>query len=378
MKFTIDNNELNLSLTDSDTTSFTVASIPRPYQVTWDSTENPCDTINHLLAENPKNLLFIDEKVFELYGQTLKHPTNQIFKAPATETFKTLDGVTQLCDFLYQHDFTKGETLVVVGGGIIQDIGAFVGASYKRGINWVHFPTTLLAMSDSCIGGKAGVNYKGVKNQLALFSAPKAVIINPTFLNTLDKKDLQSGLGEILKLCITGGSTLLNTYAKHVQNGVMVNKEDAKSLILSALAVKKAVIEEDEFEQNIRKALNYGHTLGHAIESISHYDIPHGIAVVVGMMLVNSMSCEQGYLSRSDNTEINTLCLRLLDDDLLIKLKKIDLHALLQCLKQDKKAVGNSVTFVMLTSPGSLNFVKMTLDQQLVQQITDTFNQLFA
>ncbi len=378
MKFIIDNKELNVSLDCLNSASFTVSSIPVPYRVTWDSTENPCDTINEILIKNPKNLLFIDEKVFELYGKDIKHPANKIFKAPASESFKTLDGVTQLCDFLYQHDFTKGETLVVVGGGIIQDIGAFVGASYKRGINWVHFPTTLLAMSDSCIGGKAGVNYKGVKNQLALFSAPREVIINPAFLNTLEKRDIQSGLGEILKLYITGGQMLLNTYDKYIKNGMIANKKDVKALVLGALAVKKAVIEEDEFELNLRKALNYGHTLGHAIESISNYDIPHGIAVVVGMMLVNRMSCERGLLARTDCTAINNLCFRLLDDDLLATLKKIDMHAMMQCLKQDKKVIGNSVTFVMLSSPGNLNFVKVKLDEELTDQIKDTFNQLFV
>ena len=155
-------------------------------------------------------------------------------------------------------------------------------------------------MSDSCIGGKAGVNYKGAKNQLALFSAPNEVIINPSFINTLEKKDIQSGLGEILKLYITGGPAMLSTYDRCIKNGTIVNKDDAKSLIMGALAIKKAVIELDEFELNIRKALNYGHTLGHAIESISNYAIPHGVAVVVGMMLVNQMSCERGLLARAE------------------------------------------------------------------------------
>lgn len=376
MKFMLENKELNVPMDYLDTASFTVSSIPQPYQVTWDSTENPCHTINETLSTHPNNLLFIDEKVFELYGKGIKHPDNKIFKAPATEAFKSLEGVTQLCDFLFKNDFTKGETLVVVGGGIIQDIGAFVGASYKRGIKWVYFPTTLLAMSDSCIGGKAGVNYNGIKNQLALFSAPRAVIINSAFLDTLETRDIQSGLGEILKLSITGGSDMLIEYGNYVVNGKIHNKESTKALILGALAVKKAVIENDEFELNIRKALNYGHTLGHAIESISNYEIPHGIAVVVGMILVNYLSCEQGILDKSVCAEINHACLRLLDADLLATLRKIDLHAMMQSLKQDKKVVGDSMTFVMISSPGHLHFVKMKLNEQLMNKIEELFNQL--
>jgi len=328
---------------------FTISSVPRSYQVTWDITENPCDSINKILSLNSKNVLLIDEKIHQLYGKDIQHDANNIFKAPATEVFKSLEGVLPVYDFLYQRDFTKGETLVVVGGGTIQDVGGFVGASYKRGIHWIHFPTTLLAMSDSCIGGKSGINYHGAKNQLALLSPAHAVVINPMFLNTLEKKEIQSGLGEILKICIMGGPELLMQYSQCVKRGEIVKIEDAKRLISGALAVKKAVIEKDEFECHLRKALNYGHTLGHAIESMSNYDIPHGVAVVVGMMLVNDMSCERGYLSKEHCTEINALCWQLLDDNVLNILKKIDTNNVLQSLKQDKKVMGDCVTFVMFT-----------------------------
>src|SRR3989338_5607310 len=198
MNFVVDQKTLVCSLELLQSNEFTVQSVPRPYKVTWDSNANPCDTVNTVLASNPNNLLFIDEKVFQLYGQNICHPEDKIFKAPAMEQFKTLDGVTQLFDFLYSRNFTKGETLVVVGGGIVQDVAAFASACYKRGIKWVHFPSTLLSMCDSCIGGKTGINYRDTKNQLALFSAPHAVIINPNFLATLDKADIKSGLGEIL------------------------------------------------------------------------------------------------------------------------------------------------------------------------------------
>ncbi|MCX7119782.1 MAG: 3-dehydroquinate synthase, partial [Legionellales bacterium] len=222
-----------------------------------------------------------------------------------------MEGVLALYDFLHQHQITKGETLVVVGGGITQDISAFVAATYKRGINWVYFPTTLLAMSDSCIGGKAGVNYRGSKNQLALFSAPQSVMINTEFLRTLAAKDIQSGLGEILKLCITGGKHLVDFFQQSVEFGTAKQFDRFKPLIMNALAVKRAVIEVDEFEQNIRKGLNYGHTIGHVIEAMTDYAIPHGIAVVIGMMIVNQLSFEQGLLARKDCLAINGACFSL-------------------------------------------------------------------
>ncbi|MCR9191805.1 MAG: 3-dehydroquinate synthase [Gammaproteobacteria bacterium] len=369
MSFSIDGTALALSAEGLVGDSFEVASVPKPYTVTWDTTPNPCTTINACLAENPKNILIIDEKVLGLYGKDIVWPEAQIFKVSATETFKGMDGVLSLYDFMHQHHITKGETLVVVGGGITQDLSAFVAATYKRGLDWVFFPTTLLAMSDSCIGGKAGVNYKGSKNQLALFSAPRTVMINPAFLETLASQDMQSGLGEILKLCIIGGLPWVEFFDQVVQSGKVQDATQLKPLIMNALAVKRAVIEMDEFEQHLRKGLNYGHTIGHVIEAMADYAIPHGIAVVLGMLIVNQMSCEQGLLSPEHCLAVNTLCLSLIDEATLTHLKALDTNQLLQRLKQDKKVSGDKITLILLVAPGQLGFVKMPMDGVLEQQL---------
>ena len=377
MMFTIDDKTLTYSLDVLNQDEFTVSSSPTPYTVSFHDAENPCDAINALLATNPKNILLIDEKVFALYGKDINHPNERIFKAPALERFKTMQGVMDLVALLYQQEFTKKETLVVVGGGIIQDIGALVGALYKRGIKWVHFPTTVLAMADSCIGGKAGVNYEQAKNQLALFSSPHAVVINPHFINTLEERDVKSGLGEILKLCITGGPELVKLFADEIQHTKALTPVHLKKLISVALMVKKAVIEDDEFELNIRKALNYGHTIGHAIEAMSDYEIPHGIAVIVGMMLVNQLAVVEGYLSSKENAEMNRLCLLLLDDKTKRLLLNINTNDLLDYLKQDKKVAGDSITFVLLKKPGHLLFHKLTMNALLQQTIATTIQGLF-
>lgn len=367
MNFRIDAQDLYLPPLSAEVQTFTVASIPRPYQVTLDDSSEPCHAIQIQLAANPKNILIIDQKVYALYGKNIDWPDSRTFQMPATETFKGMEGVLALYDFLHQHQMTKGETLVVVGGGITQDISAFVAATYKRGLNWVFFPTTLLAMSDSCIGGKAGVNYRGSKNQLALFSSPQSVIINIAFLQTLPEKDLKSGLGEILKLCITGGKQLVDFFQQVVQSGRVQHFEHFKPLIMNALSVKRAVIEVDEFEQNIRKGLNYGHTIGHVIEAMTDYAIPHGIAVVIGMMIVNQMSSEQGLLAREECVEINRVCFSLLDDESRQKLKTLDIQDMMLRLQQDKKVSGDQVTMIMLMAPGYLGFVKLTMNADLQQ-----------
>src|SRR5437899_2411815 len=144
-----------------DLEGFQVRSTPRPYRVIWDGQTNPGLFLQRILDQNPRNLLLIDQKVSELNRAKFQVNAERVFQAQAKEEFKTMAGVTVVIEFLQKNGFSKGETLAVVGGGIIQDVGAFASACYKRGIPWVYFPTTLLSMCDSCIGGKAGINHGG-------------------------------------------------------------------------------------------------------------------------------------------------------------------------------------------------------------------------
>ena len=221
---------------------FTVKSSPRPYEVEIKNDNNIQQEIKIKLKENSKNLLLVDKNVYDLYLKDLNIDSSRIFIAEATEEFKTINGILDVISFLEKNDFTKSETLIVVGGGIIEDVGAFVGAVFKRGINWIYYPTTLLSMCDSCIGGKTGINHNNTKNQLALFSAPRKVIINIEFLKTLSDFDIKSGMGEILKLLVTGGKELIKLYQGLVKNGQVQNFDDYIKLILASLSVKKAII----------------------------------------------------------------------------------------------------------------------------------------
>lgn len=374
MSFRIDSHDLDLAAESMDSTSFTVASIPRPYQVVLDAELDPCTTIQTYLARDPKNVLIIDRNVYALYGKTIEWPEDKIFQVTATETFKEMDTVLALYDFLHRHHITKRETLIVVGGGITQDISAFAAATYKRGLNWVFFPTTLLAMADSCIGGKAGVNYRGSKNQLALFSSPQTVLINTNFLSTLAEKEIQSGLGEILKLCITGGQDLIDFFHRSQQSGAVKQATGLQALIMAALAVKRAVIEVDEFEQGIRKGLNYGHTLGHVVEAMTDYAIPHGIAVVIGMLVVNQLSVEQGLLAQEQHAVVHALCLSLIDADSRRLLKMLNTKDMMSRLQQDKKVSGDTVTLIMLHAPGHLGFMAVTMDAALERRLQLIFD----
>lgn len=376
--FKIDNQDFYCPVEPQAIASFEVQSVPQAYRVTWHNDNVPCDLINQYLAKNPKNLLLIDRHVLALFEPELTISPERIFTIEATESFKTLDGAMAVVDFLQQHAFTKGEQLIVVGGGITQDIGAFVSAIYKRGISWVYFPTTLLSMSDSCIGGKAGVNYRGAKNQLALFSAPSSVEIHPAFLASLDKEAIDSGLGEILKLCIMGGHYFIDAFNRYVQQGRVKHEADYQNLIMLSLSIKKAVVEVDEFELNQRRSLNYGHTLGHAIEVLSHYQIPHGIAVVIGMALVNELSHRQGLLSGQDLKALNTLCYDLLDDKVMACLAGICLDDIIALIQKDKKTIGQMTSFVFIAAVGETRFIKLALNQVLLEAIRAALQNVLA
>lgn len=352
MKFTIDTKELQLENLDGD--KFWIKSHPKDYLVSINS-------------HNPKNIIFdnysvgdvvlIDEKLIDLYDITSKDFV--IYPIKAVEEEKNINTCLSLVTFLSSIGFNKANTLHVVGGGIVQDIGSFTAAVYKRGVNWILYPSTLLSMCDSCIGGKNGINFDGTKNQLALFSSPSKVIISTKFIETLEKREINSGLGEILKLLSTGGPHLIEMYDELVADGNVLHPSNYISLIKHSLCVKKQVIEEDEFELTIRKSLNYGHTIGHALEVMSGYEIPHGQAVALGMYLVNKMFAK-------NLDKLNSACLDLIDNNVT---KNMNFAPLKDLILKDKKTIGTKTTFIVLQELGKTIFVDKEIDDVLVKEI---------
>lgn len=346
-----------------------IKSVLGQYQVQF-LNESDLGALNAILAQNKNNLLLIDQKVYELYKDKIVVDLARVFLAEASESFKTLEGVTRVLEFLKDKEFSKSEKLIVVGGGAIQDVGSFVAACFKRGIAWIYFPTTLLSMCDSCIGAKSSINFYEAKNQLGLFYPPEVIVINLEFLKTLPEADVASGIGEALKLFAIAGGDVLANYPTQVQRGKFVDYQQCQNLISAALNVKKSVIEVDEFDQAYRKALNYGHTVGHALESLSHYQIPHGLAVVIGMLVANELSVEEKALSVADKDLIASYAMELIGAPILTLLADIDFKQILPLLKKDKKVNGQQLTFILLAAPGQIIFKKIMLDELLEHKIS--------
>ena len=369
--FKIDNHTIYLNHKDIQKSEFVIKSSPYNYTVKFIEDK----TLRLVLLKNrninkKKNFLFVDNNVDKIYKEKLWKKDHTLTLI-ANEENKTINSSLFVIDLLNKNNFTKKEILISIGGGITQDVTAFARSIFKRGINWTYFPTTLLSMADSCIGAKSAINYEGTKNLIGLFSAPKEVFINTSFLNTLDKRDVLSGYGEIIKLCIVGG---VSKKVKKLQKGDLLFK--IVVLIKTALIVKKAVITEDEFEINIRKALNYGHTIGHAIEPIVKYKIPHGIAVLIGMFVENCISNEYGYLDSESCNYLNKIIIDYIDQKSMNYFKSVDIKDLLHNMKKDKKNELNNISFAVPVAIGHFKILQLKNDKKLLTAIDKAFKNL--
>lgn len=367
--FRIEDAVFDIDLETLHKTNFSVASVPRAYDVVWcDSLEQVIEDVTASLTDNPANFLLIDKKVFNLFFKDASIDARQLYLLDAVEENKEIDTVLDVISRIQSLSPSKNNMLTVIGGGITQDIGAFAGCIYKRGFPWRFFPTTLLSMCDSCIGGKAGVNYQGGKNQLGLFSAPRRVEICPAFLDTLSGRDMISGYGEILKLLVTGGETMVDCYDKACDPETgLPRREHIRELILGALAVKKAVIEKDEYELNLRRALNYGHTIGHAVEVLSDYRIPHGTAVALGVVAVNRLGAARGITRPEAQRTISRLAAPLLRG---IDLDAIDWNQFGELLQKDKKTLRDNFVFVLIRDLGDTIFSCFPKNRQTIDEVT--------
>jgi len=362
------------SLAERD--SFEVRSLPRPYKVSWSEDKDVFSGIREFMSGNAASLLLADGKVLSLHGASLPRG-ERVLDFSAAEDSKTMDGAARVLHFLAANGITKGGALIVAGGGIAQDVGGFAAGMYKRGVPLILYPTTLLAMCDSCIGGKVSLNYSGAKNQLGLIYAPREVVINPHFLRTLDRRDLLSGMGEILKTFIIGGEEFLELYARRVKDGMPGRFEDFRALILCSLSVKRAVVEGDEFELDHRRALNYAHTAGHAVEALSGYAVPHGQAVAAGMIIMNEFSCRRGLMKREESSRFRTLALELLDAASLKALRALPAGDLTGPMRKDKKSLSEDVFLVLQKSAGETVFLRERLDDSFRAEMADIVRREF-
>lgn len=315
------------------------------------------DSIENFLDLERKVLVVTDDGVPEIYSQKVVKKAKESFviTIPQGEKSKSLDTWQTILKTLVENNFTRSDCVVAVGGGVVGDIAGFAAASYMRGIDFYNIPTTLLSQVDSSIGGKTAVDFLGLKNLVGAFYPPKKVIIDPETLKTLTKRQFSNGLAESVKMSLTSDEELFCTFEKEdINNDFVIEK-----IIERSLKIKKQVVELDEREGNLRKILNFGHTLAHAIESINGLEnYLHGECVAIGMI---------------------PMCSESVRERLLPVLKKLNLptnlnisgNELLSACKHDKKTTGDSITIITVERVGKYKMKTICFDEfvKLIEKV---------
>ncbi len=303
---------------------------------------------NLLEKKGKRYALVTDTHVEKLYGRKLQRQLKQkgfdveLIVIPPGEQAKTRQTKADIEDQMLEHKLGVDTTVIALGGGVVTDLVGFVAATYCRGIPLISVPTTLLGMVDASIGGKTGVNVAKGKNLIGIYHFPSLVLIDPEFLKTLSKEELRNGMAEVIKYGLIASKKLFTI----VENGV-----DLLEAIARSIEIKMAVVEKDPFEQKgYRRVLNFGHTIGHALESLLNYEIGHGDAVAIGMLMESYLSMRMGYLKEQDFNRIHHL-LKNQDFPLEI-LKKVTCARLIKAMALDKKSLENVPRFVLLQSIG--------------------------
>ncbi|QMU66695.1 MAG: 3-dehydroquinate synthase [Flavobacteriaceae bacterium] len=267
----------------------------------------------------------------------------EVIEITSGEENKNLNTCMYVWNTLSKSDADRKSLLITLGGGVITDLGGFVAATFKRGFDFVNIPTTLLSMVDASVGGKTGVDLGVLKNQIGVFSNPEMVIIDTEYLNTLAAREMTSGLAEIIKYGLTHHYKLL----QEVKN---VNILTINQLIFSSVKIKNDIVLKDPKEKGVRKVLNFGHTIGHAIESYylenpNKEKLTHGEAIAIGMICECYISSRILNFDMEKTTSVKNLIRSIFDK---IPILKEDFDAILSLLKHDKKNIAGQVNFVLL------------------------------
>lgn len=361
--FRIQESEFTAPLDFDHSDVLRVKSSPRPYQVTFASTRPLREAVDELVSEESHPVVLADRRAMEAHLKDLPGLAGvPIMAVDATEDFKSVESALAVVDFMDTQRVSRSSMLVVVGGGIVQDVGAFAACVYKRGVPWAYVPTTMLAQADSCIGAKSGLNFHGAKNLVGVFSAPRRILVHTGFLSTLAEEDILSGIGEVFRLSIIGGPEFLEGFEERRLLAAAGDLLVLDQLIHSALSVKHAVVEVDEFELDLRRSMNFGHSIGHALEAITKHAIPHGIAVAIGVLVEADISHQQGMLSEEERKRLLRAGGPIVPDRVRSLLAEVLLDDILDVLARDKKVEGAVLKLVVPEHIGQIRFIDFPLE----------------
>lgn len=328
---------------------------------------------NHLSENNYSNIFIIVDSnsnevcLPKLLPNIATELTIEIIEFEAGEINKNIETCVQIWNVLTELGADRKSLVINLGGGVVTDLGGFVASTFKRGIDFINIPTTLLSMVDASVGGKTGVDLGALKNQIGVINNPKMVLIDTTYLETLSQIEMRSGLAEVLK----HGLIFDIKYWKQFLDLSKLDFADFDTIIYDSIKIKNKIVMQDPTEQGIRKALNFGHTLGHAIESYfleneNKKTLLHGEAIAIGMILESYVSMRKNLISTEEYLEIKTTINSIYE---AVTIEENDLNPILELLIHDKKNEYGNIKFVLLDGIG-----KIIMNQEVENElIMDAF-----
>lgn len=336
-------------------------------------------TILSSFDRGQKWIILTQKNIFDIHGKMLELQLIESGFSVKTifihdgETAKNLEGIQNIYSKMIVMGCDRSTTLIALGGGVVGDVTGFVAATFMRGIDYIQLPTTLLAMVDSAIGGKTGVNLPAGKNLVGAIWQPKAVICDPQLLNSLPPREVSAALGEVIKY----GAILDKEFFKLVESNLsklldMRNSNALVEIIVKCVELKARVVEADESEGNLRRILNFGHTFGHALEKYFGYGVlRHGEAVAFGMIAAGKLSVKKSNFKKQDFNILRNMIQKLP----LPKLPPFSSQEIFNILKTDKKVRDGKLNFVLLLDIGKTE-IRNDVEESLVVKVIESLKEL--
>ena len=306
-------------------------------------------------VEIDRTIIITDENVFKFYEKQF-HGLRTIVIGTG-EKIKTLQTIEYIIEKLIEFKADRKSFILGVGGGVVTDITGFVASIYLRGVEFGFISTTLLSQVDASVGGKNGVNFKGLKNIIGVFNQPEFVICDTSMLKTLSEREVRSGLSEIIKHGVIGDTSIIDKLEKEYEKIISLDHELLEKLIYNSICVKSKIVSIDERESGLRKILNFGHTIGHAVELTE--ELTHGEAISIGMVAALGISVEKGYININVFIQIEKLLKKY---GLSTDLPK-DTGKIMEVIKFDKKNEKDGLNFILIKGLGKAIVEKIDLDE---------------
>ncbi len=332
--------------------------------------------LEELGIKDRRVMLVTDSNVRTLYAESLSQELADkckkvcIFDFPAGEEHKTLDTVKEVYKALIAEGFDRKDLLIAVGGGVVGDVTGFIAATYLRGVDYIQIPTTLLAQADSSIGGKTGVDFDGFKNMVGAFKMPKLVYMNLNTLKTLDDRQFFNGFAEVMKHGLIKDAGFYEWLISNMYEICERDLDTLEQMIIQSCTIKKLIVEKDPLEQGDRALLNFGHTIGHAIEKAKGFTMLHGECVALGCVAAAFLSWKRELLTMEEYYEIRDMFVPFY---LPISIEDINPEEILQLTKSDKKMEAGKIKFVVLKRIGKAMIERTVKEEELLAAINEIY-----